>query len=62
VVSGNLQIEFEVPSDQILWQVDIIDTESDLAEFNISESGLYSIIIIGDQAEGYFNIVWDIAK
>jgi len=61
-VSGNLQIEFEVPSDQILWQVDIIDTESDLAEFNISESGLYSIIIIGDQAEGYFNIVWDIAK
>jgi hypothetical protein len=59
VESGAIQILVLDPSDQTIWQVDLTQNISDEIKIQASESGIFRIVVNGDETEGSFRLTWE---
>ena len=60
VDQGTLNIEWQDPVGEVMWQKSLLGSDHGQDEFVIESSGEYTIIIQGKEASGDFDVSWEI--
>ncbi len=60
VDQGTLNIEWQDPVGEVMWQKSLLGSDHGQDEFVIKSSGEYTIIIQGKEASGDFDVSWEI--
>ncbi len=62
VLSGSLELQVRNPADETIWKTTAVhDTEDDFS-LEADSSGIYQIVVLGSQTEGFFSIKWEISQ
>ena len=60
VVEGSLTLELLDPEKALLWEKRFLEKESSNFEFTSETSGQYTLKVIGREAQGSFDLRWEI--
>ena len=59
VTKGSLAIRIEGPDDVEVWQARLDADDEGVFEFTAETSGRYTVVVLGDETGGGFEIEWD---
>ena len=62
VEDGALTIQFVDPDGDTVWEETFLEDEENVFDFTAEASGRYSLVVAGDNAEGSFDLTWDISE
>jgi len=61
VKNGALSLQFVNPDEEIILEETYIEDGEGVFDFTAEESGRYTLIVLGDNTEGNFDLTWDIS-
>lgn len=59
VLEGNLVFKVLNPDNEEIWSLDTDEDVNQTAEVSVDESGLYNLVVEGDQTKGNFKLKWE---
>jgi hypothetical protein len=59
VTKGTLAIRIEDPNDVEVWQARLDADDEGSVEFTAETSGRYTVVVLGDETRGGFEVEWD---
>lgn len=62
VERGSLTIRIEDPDDRQIWVESMDEDDEGAFEFTAEKSGIYTMIVVGNETRGSFEIEWDLEQ